>query len=187
MRQRAASWRPTRTFRFGSQAAIGGVTQDWRPGLGETWTVSMRPACAQLPLTAVPAAAFTRSRISLPGLKCGRYFPARATGSPVFGLRPIRGGRKRRAKLPKPRISIRAPAANASVMRRNTALTASSTSCPSRWGCCFVRRSISSDFVIVQLLHETPARARAPVYLIVLQRICEGFGEIVLAGSSYAR
>jgi len=113
-------------------------------------------ACVQLAPTEVPAVAFTRSRNSLPGLKCGTYFPARATGSPVFGLRPIRGGRKRREKLPNPRISIRAPAANASVMCRSTALTASSTSSPSRWGCCLVRRSISSDFVTVRVSTRHP-------------------------------
>ena len=36
---------------------------------------------------------FTRSRNSFPGLKCGTCFPLNATGSPVFGLRPIRGTR----------------------------------------------------------------------------------------------
>jgi len=39
------------------------------------------------------APAFTRSRNSLPGLKCGTYLPGSATDSPVFGLRPMRGGR----------------------------------------------------------------------------------------------
>ena len=35
----------------------------------------------------------TRSRNSLPGLKCGTYLPGKATEPPVFGLRPERGGR----------------------------------------------------------------------------------------------
>ena len=35
----------------------------------------------------------TRSRSSLPGLKCGTYLPLSSTESPVFGLRPTRGGR----------------------------------------------------------------------------------------------
>jgi hypothetical protein len=35
----------------------------------------------------------TRSRISLPAWKCGTYFSATATGSPLFGLRPVRAGR----------------------------------------------------------------------------------------------
>ncbi|KAG0942963.1 hypothetical protein G6F31_014790 [Rhizopus arrhizus] len=35
----------------------------------------------------------TRSRSSLPGLKWGTCLPGRATDSPVFGLRPRRGGR----------------------------------------------------------------------------------------------
>ncbi len=37
--------------------------------------------------------ALTRSRNSLPGLKCGTCFPGKATASPVLGLRPVRGGR----------------------------------------------------------------------------------------------
>ena len=32
----------------------------------------------------------TRSRISLPGWKCGTYFAVTATVSPLFGLRPVR-------------------------------------------------------------------------------------------------
>ena len=35
----------------------------------------------------------TRSRKSLPDLKCGTYFPGTCTDSPDFGLRPKRGGR----------------------------------------------------------------------------------------------
>src|SRR5690606_41618296 len=35
----------------------------------------------------------TFSRSSLPALKCGTCLPGRATDSPVFGLRPMRGGR----------------------------------------------------------------------------------------------
>src|SRR3546814_855502 len=64
-----------------------------------------------LPTTA--DALFTRSRNSLPGLKCGTCLPGSATDSPVLGLRPIRAGRKCSEKLPKPRISIRSPAASA--------------------------------------------------------------------------
>ena len=37
--------------------------------------------------------ALTRSRNSLPGLKCGTCLPGNATEPPVFGLRPARGGR----------------------------------------------------------------------------------------------
>ena len=36
----------------------------------------------------------TRSLNSLPGLKCGTYFPGRETESPVLGLRPALGGLK---------------------------------------------------------------------------------------------
>src|SRR5207237_10710515 len=39
------------------------------------------------------APSFTRSRRSLPGLKCGTCLPESATASPVLGLRPWRGGR----------------------------------------------------------------------------------------------
>ena len=35
----------------------------------------------------------TRSRNSLPALKCGTYFAGTCTLSPDFGLRPVRGGR----------------------------------------------------------------------------------------------
>src|SRR5260221_4100744 len=41
-----------------------------------------------------PPCRFTRSRNSLPGLKCGTCLPSSATESPVLGLRPIRAGRK---------------------------------------------------------------------------------------------
>src|SRR6185369_1443179 len=40
--------------------------------------------------TSVPS---TRSRNSLPALKCGTYFSGTCTFSPDFGLRPTRGGR----------------------------------------------------------------------------------------------
>ena len=36
---------------------------------------------------------FTRSRMALPGLKCGTCVPGKATTSPVFGLRPMWGAR----------------------------------------------------------------------------------------------
>ncbi len=35
----------------------------------------------------------TRSRNSLPGLKCGTNLPSSRTDSPVLGLRPTRGAR----------------------------------------------------------------------------------------------
>ena len=35
----------------------------------------------------------TRSRSSLPALKCGTYFSGTCTFSPDLGLRPVRGGR----------------------------------------------------------------------------------------------
>lgn len=39
------------------------------------------------------SSSLTRSRNSLPGLKCGTYLPSRLTDWPVFGLRPTRGER----------------------------------------------------------------------------------------------
>src|ERR1700683_3798416 len=90
----------------------------------------------------------TRSRRSLPGLKCGTYLPASATASPVFGLRPWRGGLKCSEKLPKPRISIRSPWASESLMISSICFSASSTSFAGRCFCFAVMISISSDFVM---------------------------------------
>src|SRR5688572_15783757 len=95
------------------------------------------------------APSLTRSRRSLPGLKCGTYFPESATASPVLGLRPCRGGRKCREKLPKPRISMRSPCESASLMISSICFSASSTSLAGRCFCFAVMISMSSDFVIV--------------------------------------
>src|SRR5690349_9799780 len=94
------------------------------------------------------APSFTRSRRSLPGLKCGTYLPDSATASPVLGLRPCRGGRKCSEKEPKPRISMRSPADKASLMISRICLSASSTSLAGRCFCFAVMISMSSDFVI---------------------------------------
>ena len=96
------------------------------------------------------SSSFTRSRRSLPGLKCGTYLPASATVSPVLGLRPWRGGRKCRLKLPKPRISMRCPCARASLMISRICLTASSTSFAGKCPCFAAMSSISSDFVMLR-------------------------------------
>ena len=45
------------------------------------------------PVTVSSSRRLTRSRSSLPGLKCGTCLPGKATESPVLGLRPMRGGR----------------------------------------------------------------------------------------------
>src|ERR1700683_3250396 len=95
------------------------------------------------------APSLTRSRRSLPGLKCGTCLPASATASPVFGLRPCRGGRKCSEKLPNPRISIRSPVASASLMISSSCLTASSTSLAGKCFCLAEMISMSSDFVII--------------------------------------
>src|SRR5215468_6402642 len=90
----------------------------------------------------------TRSRRSLPGLKCGTCLPESATASPVFGLRPWRGGLKCSEKLPKPRISMRSPCDSASLMISRICFNASSTSFAGRCFCLAVMISMSSDFVM---------------------------------------
>ena len=55
-------------------------------------------AATRFAATALPSSssfnrASTRSRNSLPALKCGTYFSGTCTFSPDFGLRPTRGGR----------------------------------------------------------------------------------------------
>src|SRR5215211_4856071 len=85
---------------------------------------------------------------SLPGLKYGTFFGGTSTLSPVFGLRPFRGSRLRRRKLPNPRSSIFSPRCSASIMLRNTVSTMTSE-------CFFVRSetretsSTSSAFVML--------------------------------------
>src|SRR5688500_13537893 len=94
------------------------------------------------------APSLTRSRRSLPGLKCGTYLPDSATASPVLGLRPCLDGRKCSENEPKPRISMRSPADRASLMISRLCLSASSTSLAGRCFCFAVMISMSSDFVM---------------------------------------
>src|SRR5688572_5809056 len=85
---------------------------------------------------------------SLPGLKYGTFFGGTSTLSPVFGLRPFRGSRRRSLKLPNPRSSIFSPRWSASMMLLNTVSTMTSE-------CFFVRSetretsSTSSAFVML--------------------------------------
>src|ERR1700720_1072425 len=111
------------------------------------------------------APSLTRSRRSLPGLKCGTYLPDRATASPVLGLRPWRGGRKCSEKLPKPRISMRSPCESASLMISRICFSASSTSFAGRCFCLAVMISMSSDLVMRSALSGTD---------VLLQQIPEG-------------
>src|SRR5262249_31340530 len=60
---------------------------------------------------------------SLPILKYGIFFGGTSTFSPVLGLRPLRGARFRKRKLPKPRISTSCPACNALTTLRRAAST----------------------------------------------------------------
>src|SRR5690606_30417233 len=110
--------------------------------------------------------ALTRSRSSFPGLIWGTYLPGRATDSPVLGLRPMRGGRKCREKLPKPRISMRSPWVRALLIISSRVLTARSTSSAFRWAWRRASTSINSDLVISGLAPRTaeeprPGRTRA--------------------------
>src|SRR5258706_12061666 len=74
---------------------------------------------------------------SLPGLKYGTFFGGTSTLSPVFGLRPFRGSRLRRRKLPNPRSSIFSPRWSASMMLRKTVSTMTSE--------CFFVKSETRD------------------------------------------
>ncbi len=51
------------------------------------------PQLLQRPSRAVKILLSTRSRSSLPRMKCGTHFSGTGTFSPVFGLRPVRAGR----------------------------------------------------------------------------------------------
>src|SRR4051812_23337385 len=88
---------------------------------------------------------------SLPGLKYGTFFGGTSTLSPVLGLRPLRGSRLRRRKLPNPRSSIFSPRWSASMMLLKTVSTMTSE-------CFFVRSetretsSTSSAFVMLPLV-----------------------------------
>src|SRR4051812_13003343 len=83
--------------------------------------------------SAASASRLIRSFSSLPGLKYGTFFGGTSTLSPVFGLRPLRGSRLRRRKLPNPRSSIFSPRCSASMMLLNTVSTMTSE--------CFLVRS----------------------------------------------
>src|SRR5690606_30378221 len=108
------------------------------------------PAKAQASCASVGAGttSLTFSRSSLPALKCGTCLPGRATDSPVFGLRPMRGGGECNEKLPNPRISIRSADASEPAIIASSDLTARSTSSAFRCDCRRARISISSDLVI---------------------------------------
>ena len=83
------------------------LSGDTRTGLGSSGRVAPRVGAwvawvetadgpvqaAFLRTAAGTGATATRSRNSLPDLKCGTYFPGTCTDSPDFGLRPKRGGR----------------------------------------------------------------------------------------------
>src|SRR3954468_12468789 len=98
--------------------------------------------------TGASASRLISSFSSLPGLKYGTFFGGTSTLSPVLGLRPLRGSRRRNRKLPNPRSSIFSPRCNASMMLLKTVSTMTSE-------CFFVRSetrdtsSTSSAFVML--------------------------------------
>ena len=61
-----------------------------------------RPEAVNRSAASLSADLLMRSFSSLPGLKYGTCFGGTSTRSPVFGLRPLRGSRRRSRKLPKP-------------------------------------------------------------------------------------
>src|SRR6186713_1115949 len=122
-----------------------------RPATSKSYLQSTRSIVRVQSRIGRSAPSFTRSRRSLPGLKCGTYLPDSATASPVLGLRPCRGGRKCSENEPKPRISMRSPADRASLMISRICLSASSTSLAGRCFCFAVMISMSSDLVIGRL------------------------------------
>src|SRR3954466_8972030 len=106
---------------------------------------------------------------SLPGLKYGTFFGGTSTLSPVFGLRPLRGSRRRRRKLPNPRSSIFSPRCRASMMLLNTVSTMTSE-------CFFVRSetletsSTSSAFVMLPLFSVDMGALLLLVLEVIAQR-----------------
>jgi hypothetical protein len=76
----------------------------------------------------------TRSRSSFPGLKWGTYLAGTITALPVLGLRPFRGGRWLRLKLPNPRISARPPSASVLANSSRIVRIVSSMSLGVSWG-----------------------------------------------------
>src|SRR4051794_10267379 len=106
---------------------------------------------------------------SLPGLKYDTFFGGTSTLSPVFGLRPLRGSRRRRRKLPNPRSSIFSPRCSASMMLLNTVSTMTSE-------CFFVRSetretsSTSSAFVMLPVFRVvivSPSRDPTSLLLVL--------------------
>src|SRR5260221_4148313 len=131
--------------------------------------------------TGASASRLISSFSSLPGLKYGTFFGGTSTLSPVFGLRPLRGSRRRSRKLPNPRSSIFSPRCSASMMLLKTVSTMTSE-------CFFVRAetrettSTSSAFVMLPVFMVTPSdrpnarpegRALRVISLLVLEMIAQ--------------
>src|SRR5687768_1956130 len=103
----------------------------------QTAAASGAEAASGAPLGAAAVSRLISSFSSLPGLKYGTFFGGTSTLSPVFGLRPLRGSRRRSRKLPNPRSSIFSPRYSASMMLLNTVSTMTSE--------CFFVRSDTRD------------------------------------------
>ena len=125
---------------------VGTVKIPWPAGGELSLFVCSRAAAAAV--SAAYSASSTRSRNSLPALKCGTYFFGTKTFSPVLGFRPVRGGRKFSPKLPNPLISTRSPCDNVDDIASNIVFTASSASLGASWLWRDAKISINSDFVM---------------------------------------
>src|SRR3954466_9747246 len=119
--------------------------------------------------TGASASRLISSFSSLPGLKYGTFFGGTSTLSPVLGLRPLRGSRRRKRKLPNPRSSIFSPRCNASMMLLKTVSTMTSE-------CFFVKSetretsSTSSAFVMLPLFSVDMGALLLLVLEVIAQR-----------------
>jgi serine/threonine-protein kinase HipA len=91
------------------------------------------------------AAAISRSRIALPGLKCTDRLAGTGTAKPLRGFRPVRASCSRVKKAPNPRSSTRPPAASWSTTASKKRSTIFSISCAESSGFSLPRRATSSD------------------------------------------
>src|SRR5688500_10753703 len=117
------------------------------------------PPAAASAASAASASRLMRSFSSLPGLKYGTFFGGTSTLSPVFGLRPFRGSRFRRRKLPNPRSSIFSPRCSASMMLLKTVSTMTSE-------CFFVRSETRETSSTSSALVMLPAPFPLPLPIV---------------------
>jgi hypothetical protein len=140
---------------------------------------------------------FTRSRSSLPGLKCGTALAGTRTIAPVLGFRPHLGGRRFTEKVPKPRISALSPCMSTVEMASRIALTDSDASGTVNSGNRDARRLINCERVIIGIIaltNATIAKVRAVKLYSALEvfnqrakRFCETFPILGITASRNER